>query len=132
MMNTLYFFRALPGSGKSSVAQKMAESMNIDWYEADMYFYDDAGNYNFDVSKLYHAHKWCQERTESALSHGMSVIVSNTSTTEKEVDVYHDMAKRHGARFVSLIVENRHGGTSIHNVPQTSMDKMRQRFSIKL
>ena len=129
---TLYLIRGLPGSGKSTFAYELAKSLDIYSFEADMSFYDDFGKYNFDPSRLHLAHKWCQERVENTLFHGMSVVVSDTSTTEKEVTAYHDIAKRYGAKFVSMIVENRHGNVSIHDVPEASIDKMRQRFSIKL
>lgn len=129
---TLYLLRSLPGAGKSTLACDMAESMGIMYYEADMYFYDICGNYNFDASKLGQAHHWCQDAARKELEEGMSVIVSNTSTTEKEVDVYQQMAQDTGSRFISLIVENRHGNKSVHDVPPEKIAQMRQRFSVKL
>ena len=45
---------------------------------------------------------------------------------------YYDWAKKFEYRVFSLIVENRHGGINQHNVPQDSIDKMRDRFAIKL
>ena len=35
-------------------------------------------------------------------------------------------------RPFSLIVENRHGGKNVHGVPDETLEKMEQRFSIKL
>jgi hypothetical protein len=45
---------------------------------------------------------------------------------------YYDLAKKYGYTVFSIIVENRHGSTSIHNVPEGSIDQMRRRFDIKL
>jgi len=136
-MRTLILLRGLPGSGKSTFANYMF-SNNI--FEADQYFYDEDRNYNFDASKLYEAHKWCQLRVEHAMednleSNGMyfsEIVVSNTSTTEKELEPYLKLAKKYDYQVVSLIVENRHGNKSVHNVPEETLLRMKNRFSIKL
>ena len=132
-MATLYLIRGVPGSGKSSFAKDLiACGMASLHFEADMYFYDEYGNYNFDPTKLGMAHQGCQEVTKKALEVGLNVVVSNTSTTEKEVAVYQQIAEEIGAKFVSLVVENRHNGQNIHNVPEEKIQQMKNRFSIKL
>ena len=40
-------------------------------------------------------------------------------------------SKNRGKVF-SIIVENRHGGENVHNVPQETLEKMKNRFEIKL
>ncbi|MNH05797.1 hypothetical protein D3C79_651440 [compost metagenome] len=60
------------------------------------------------------------------------VIISNTFTTEKELKPYLALAEECGYRVTTLIVENRHGNSSIHGVPDETMTKMRNRFSVKL
>jgi hypothetical protein len=45
---------------------------------------------------------------------------------------YFDLAEKHGYRVYSLIVENRHNGVNDHNVPIEVIDKMKNRFEIKL
>jgi len=107
-------------------------------FEADQYFYDENGNYNFDASKLYAAHLDCQKRVEELMKisdttqYGDEIVVSNTSTTEKELEPYLKLAEKYNYKVVSLIVENRHGNKSVHNVPDETMEKMRDRFMIKL
>lgn len=130
MKPTLYLVRGLPGSGKTSFAMVFSNALRR-VIEADSYFIDKNGNYNFDASKLFAAHKWCQDQVREEISAGFDCIVSNTSTTEREVEVYAKMAKECGANFVSLIVENRHGSKSVHNVPDESIEKMHTRFSVK-
>lgn len=136
-MRTLIILRGLPGAGKSSFA-------NLIWNEhvmceADKYFYDKEGNYNFDASKLPAAHKWCQEQCETFMKDNQvnpqfypEIVVSNTSTTEKELQPYLDLATKYDYKVVSLIVENRHGNKSVHGVPDETMEKMKKRFDIKL
>lgn len=60
------------------------------------------------------------------------VIVHNTFTTEKEIKPYQELAEKYSYTLISLIVENRHGNESIHDVPETTIGKMKNRFSIKL
>jgi hypothetical protein len=133
-MKELILLRGLPGAGKSTLAQMLPTTF---WYEADKYFEDEDGNYNFDASKLYEAHKWCQSRVELAMNapNGFPpplIVVSNTFTQEWEMDYYFDLAKKYGYRVYSLIVENRHGGVNEHGVPTEKVEQMRNRFNFKL
>lgn len=137
MDKVLIILRGLPGSGKSSFANLMWSSHVV--CEADQFFYDDEGNYNFDASKLGQAHRECQEKVETFMMDNQKnphyyteIVVSNTSTTEKELQPYLDLASKYGYTVVSLIVENRHDGKNVHGVPVDKLEQMRNRFSIKL
>lgn len=131
-MPTLYLIRGIPGSGKSSLAQILfANQVVVDCIEADEYFVND-GVYMFNPYKLKDAHAWCQDRTRVILGRGYNLAVSNTSTTEQEVETYRKIAEECNAKFISLIVENRHGGENIHNVPEEKIQQMKKRFSFKL
>lgn len=128
---TLYLVRGISGAGKSTFAQDLAAGRGITCCEADQYFMSD-DVYDFDPAELPSAHADCQYRTKLELMLGKSVVVSNTSTTEKEVKVYHNIAKECNANFVSLIVENRSGTMSVHDVPPEVLKKQKDRFSVKL
>lgn len=130
-MKTLYLIRGVPGSGKTTFGQILAQSIGAIQVEADDFFYE-YGVYKFDPSKLRQAHEWCQRVCEDQLKGDASVVVSNTSTTEREVETYAKMAELHNAKFVSIIVENRHSGVNVHNVPEDKIQQMKSRFSIKL
>lgn len=131
-MSTLYIIRGLPGSGKSTLAKILVDESSV--FEADMYFIGYGGQYNFDSSKLNEAHKWCQSSVELFMNMHpeKNVAVSNTSTTEKEVQPYLEIAYRNGYKVVSIVLENRHGGKSVHDVPNETLIKMKNRFSLKL
>lgn len=130
---TLYLVRGVSGSGKSTLAQSLLDAgLVAAVYEADQYFVDGEGIYNFDPRSLGEAHSFCQRQAANDLTLGLSVAVSNTSTTEKEVAVYQQMAEESGAKFVSLVVESRHGGKNQHGVPEEKLQQMRNRFSLKL
>jgi predicted kinase len=123
----LYALRGLPGSGKTS----FAKSLNLNFFEADQYF-EKFNNNKYDYKLLKKAHQYCYQSVKQELENGRSVIVSNTMTSEEEVLEYHSLAKELNVKFVSVILENRHNGKSIHNVPISSIEKMKKRFDIKL
>jgi len=132
-MKELYLLRGLPGSGKSTLAKSLG-GVHV---EADMYFMED-GVYNFDATQLRNAHNYCQGQTQAWMKTNgeqvnvSKIIVSNTFTQEWEMKAYYDMAKEHGYKVYSLIVENRHGGVNEHSVPVEVLEKMDDRFEVKL
>ena len=124
---TLYAIRGLPGSGKTT----LAKLFDLKFYEADQYF-ENFNNNKFDHSLIKKAHQYCFNNVKEELQKGNSVIVSNTMTSEKEVLEYHNLANKLNVKFVSMVLENRHNGISVHDVPQSSIEQMQKRFNIKL
>jgi hypothetical protein len=101
--------------------------------EADMFFIDRNGNYNFNPADLKESHQWCQKEIEFLMRLGhTSVVVSNTFTQDWEMDPYNKLAEKYGYKVFSVIVENRHGGVNNHGVPQDKIELMKNRFEIKL
>ena len=130
---TLYLIRGVPGCGKTTFAEQLKRNNLVTQVlEADKYFIDSNGNYLFNPHKLREAHEWCQSRAKLYLLDGDSIAVANTSTTEKEVAIYQQIAELTGANFVSIIVENRNNTENIHNVPAEKIQQMKNRFSVKL
>ena len=128
-MKELFLLRGLPGSGKSTLAKSISEVH----YEADMYFVDADGNYNFDATLLKDAHNWCQTMTRMAMEYSTpKIVVSNTFTQEWEMEAYRELAKLHGYIVYSIVVENRHNGVNNHGVPEEALTRMKNRFEIKL
>jgi predicted kinase len=137
MDGVLFLIRGLPGSGKSTFARHIWNEYAV--CEADKFFYDKEGNYNFDPSKLKDAHAWCKNEVEIRMKdHQVNnqyypeISVSNTFTQEWEMKDYYELAEKYGYKVVSLIVENRHGGKNLHGVPDDKLEIMRNRFEIKL
>ena len=132
MSKELYLLRGLPGAGKSTLAKMLVGDRDYCHKEADMYFIDSEGKYKFDFSLIKEAHEWCQSEVEFLMKYEHTAVVSNTFTQEWEMQAYYDLAEKYGYRVHSLIVENRHGGVNEHGVPQETLEKMKQRFEIKL
>ena len=129
MEKVLFIVRGIPGSGKST----FAKTLGGQHYEADMFFIDEDGNYKFDGTKIKDAHKWCQSfvETDMVLEYP-KIVVSNTFTQEWEMKPYMDLAKKHGYKVFTIVVENRHGGNNVHGVPEDKIEQMCNRFEIKL
>ena len=137
MSGILFLVRGLPGSGKTSFASAIWNDYAV--CEADKFFYDKEGNYNFDSSKLKDAHAWCKEQVETKMIEHQNnqqyypeIAVSNTFTQEWEMQDYFKLAEKYGYKVVSLIIENRHGGKNVHGVPDDKIEIMKNRFNIKL
>ena len=132
-MKELFLLRGLPGSGKSSLAKSLIGDNDRAHREADMYFLDENGSYVFNSSKLKEAHAWCQEEIEFAMKiQHERVVISNTFTQVWEMQPYYDLAEKYGYRVYSLVVENRHGGENVHNVPKEKIEEMARRFNVKI
>jgi predicted kinase len=137
MSGILFLVRGLPGSGKTTFANHIWNEYAV--CEADKFFYDKNGNYNFDGSKLKDAHAWCKNEVETRMKdHQINqqyypeIAVSNTFTQEWEMEDYYKLAEKYDYKVVSLIVENRHNGQNVHGVPEEKLEQMKNRFQIKL
>jgi predicted kinase len=136
-MKELYLIRGIPGSGKSTFAHHVWNDYAI--CEADKFFYDKEGNYNFDASKLRQAHEWCRNEVEIRMKDNVvnpqyypEIAVSNTFTQEWEMEPYFKLAEQYEYKVFSFIIENRHGGKNVHGVPDEKIEQMKSRFNIKL
>ena len=47
-------------------------------------------------------------------------------------DIIESTSIKYGYEVFSIIVENRHGGTNVHNVPEDKLEIMKNRFEVKL
>lgn len=133
-MKQLIILRGVSGAGKSTVAEIISEGY---WpiCEADQYHYTENGVYDWKPENVGKAHAWCQSVVRDAMASNIKkIIVSNTSTTEKELKPYFTLAEEFGYQVISLVVENRHGNDSIHEVPQHIRDQQEKRLrsSLKL
>lgn len=118
----LYIIRGLPGSGKSTYAKKIG-CFHV---EADM-FHVCNGKYQFDPKNVKAAHEWCQFMVRIAMTKGIDVVVSNTSTKKWEVEEYLKFAKEfnYDVEIIALVSKN-YG--NIHNVPEDVLSNMKDRW----
>jgi len=141
-MKKLVLLRGPSGTGKSSIAHALwsvamkSNSVGMGLIvEADMFHLKGDGTYAFDFERLSNAHKWCQLTAEKAMFQETDlVIVSNTSTTQKECKPYIDLAHRFGYEVeivrtpgpwdVDLMNER-----NTHGVPRDVLEKQLARYA---
>lgn len=123
----LIIIQGLPGSGKTTLAKEISSQFNIPYFEADQYFEDKDGNYNFNPKYLHSAHISCQARTFSRLKAGHSCICSNTFLADKEFKAYFLAAKQYNVKVFVIKMTTQYG--SIHDIPKETMQRMKNRFN---
>ncbi len=131
MNPTLFIMRGPPGSGKSTIAKKIAFSFNFNSdvtasqviCSADDYFMVN-GKYCFDGNKLKEAHADCQDKCEYLMRATVdNIIIDNCNTRRTHMNPYYDLAGRYGYEVV--IVECRGEFQNIHGVPPATIGRMR-------
>lgn len=128
----LVIVRGLPGSGKSTYAKKLLENLTaqghrVKHFESDNFWITETGEYKFDPELLGVAHMKCFGDTFRALQTDTDfAIVSNTFITRKEIKRYVKEAALHGYSVTIYRMTNNFG--SIHNVPEETLEDMRQHF----
>lgn len=128
-MKSLFIIRGLPGAGKTTFAQQVADVV----CSADDFFTNDGKYFFFDAGKIKDAHAYCVECVKKNMLSGTDKIaVANTSTQHWEWEQYEKLAKKYGYMIFHIIVENRNNNKNVHGVPDIIIEKMRERFEIKL
>lgn len=128
----LTIIRGLPGSGKTTMANKIAGEGDAVVAADD--FFSMSGEYRFSPNKLGEAHSWCQEEARKALTEGRDVVVHNTFSTRWEMEPYLKMGEEVGADievlnlFDSGLSDAELVERCVHGVGIYSMQRMRERW----
>lgn len=133
-MKALLLLRGLPGSGKSTLARVLSENGKHPIFSIDSYFTNaDTGEYSFEFDKNHIAYKTCEENTKVALQKSFStVIVDNTFTMEWEMAAYFKLAAEFDYSIFVITVENYHDNKNIHNISDEQIQKMAEKYKVKL
>lgn len=132
MKQYVILMRGLPGSGKSTMARKVAEQKDAEIFSTDDYWICKDGEYRFDADRLTQAHEWNQERCRKALAQGKSIVVDNCNIKNEHMSPYIEMAEKHGATVAKVVSPRNHLATdelewySKHHVPQHIIEQMRK------
>lgn len=124
--------RGVAGSGKSTFADLLAKGQGGKIVEADKYAYK-GNEYVWKAEELPTYHKLAMAEFENHLKNGEDlVIVSNVSAKWKDFKFYYNKAVEYGYQVTSLVVENRNNTKSIHNVPDETIQRMRENFHVQV
>lgn len=120
---TLIICKGVSGVGKSSFTELIAEPKAV--CSADKFFIDKEGNYNFDATKLGQAHAYCRQQFYSALIDQSirNIIIDNTNCKSSDYSYYVKEAEDHGMRVIYVVLEKRHDGKNVHNVPDHVLER---------
>ena len=130
----LILLRGVSGAGKSTVAELFTDAHII---STDDFFMVD-GKYQFDANSLVENHMKCTAQADKAMNIAEdndvnhTLIIHNTFTKQWEMTPYMILAEKYHYTVHTLIVENRHGSNSIHDVPADSIKAQRDRFEVIL
>lgn len=125
MTQTLYIVRGVPGSGKSTIASRIAAMTGSPHFENDMFFMRD-GEYRWEGRLVPTAAKWCFDQTVAAMDAGQSVVVSNTFVHLKHLKPYVDEAVKRG--ILIAVTEAKGSFQNVHSVPDETVERMRKDF----
>lgn len=132
-MRELILLRGLPGSGKTTLAHVLSEEGKYPVFSVDDYFTDDDGNYVFRFQENHLAYKQCEAGVKIAMQQGAGkIILHNTFTMEWEMEPYFKLASEFGYRLHVVTVENRHGNSNTHAIPDDQIERMREKYGVKL
>lgn len=130
-MKKLVIIRGIPGSGKSTHANKLIKGYQTDGritahFEADMFFTSEDGSYHWNPKQISLAHQWCQNKVRESLRNCDVVIVSNTSVKNRDVDVYVEIAREAGAKYEIHRMFGKY--QNVHEVPAETVQRMLDSF----
>jgi tRNA uridine 5-carbamoylmethylation protein Kti12 len=130
MEKLLIIMRGVPGSGKSSLSEKIKQKFgndNVAIFSTDQYFLDKFGKYNFDPSKLKDAHAWNFGRSVDAFRKNFPVVViDNTNIQKWQYQKYVDAAQSFGYSIKTLTADGNF--KNVHGVPDHAIERMKKSF----
>ena len=133
MTKNLYILRHIPGSGATTMADALVALApdKMVRLEADDYFIKN-GVYQYDAAFITKAHEHCKQCFLRAMSRGLDIIISNTSVKTWEWSEYKTLAEKEGYMVHVLVKENHHDGMTVHDVPMTTIMRMKRNFEVNL
>lgn len=127
-----YLVRGLPGAGKTAFMESIRQEGDVT-VATDDFLTNENGEYEWTQERLEQAIGQCLGKTEKAMQDGVQkIFVHGVFDKEEHLSPYYKLAKRHGYRVFSIIVENRHGGVDAHAVPLKILEQFRHNFDVQL
>lgn len=123
----LYLIRGLPGSGKSTYAEKyFVKKLGFIHLENDQYLINKDGKYEWTPERAKAAMQQCYNDTSKALAAGKDVVVTNVFVTFKSTRRYLELAKKYNAEFKIFRKDKDYG--NVHNVPEKTLKQFASMF----
>jgi predicted kinase len=129
----MIIMRGIPGSGKSTMAKKIADQRGALISSADNFFFID-GKYTFRPDRIGDAHRYCQSNLTRDLRLGKDVIVDNTNTQLFDMEWYINLAKHSDIPVYKCEIPfdrtkpEYYAARNIHGVPVEKIQRMMDRW----
>lgn len=137
-VGAVLIIRGLPGSGKTTWARKISKQTGAVHIEADQYLETPPGviadyDYLWTPERSKAANKAAMDRLfQEVVIKGRDCVVSNTFTTQEEIDNYLARIREWLGEFKDSLVLGIFKATgdfgSVHNVPAEVIEKMKNRW----
>ncbi len=130
----LILLRGLPGAGKNSLAAVLSENGKYPVFAIDDYFTNKiTGEYQFNFAENYLAYQQCETLCKQAMEQNITkVFVANTFTLDWELTPYFKLAAHFDYTLYVVTVEKYHDHQNIHEVSQEQLEKMAEKYKVKL
>ncbi len=134
LSNSLILLRGLPGSGKSTLATLLSENKMYPIFSVDDFFTDEiTGEYVFNFNNNHLAYKQCEQLSRDAMKQSIpKIFVHNTFTMDWELEPYFKLAAEFKYALFVVTVENYHGKQNTHGVSDEQLQKMAEKYKVKL
>lgn len=131
---SLILLRGLPGSGKTTLAKVLSENNTYPVFSVDDYFTDElSGEYLFNFKDNHLAYKQCEELTKDAMQQQIpKIFVHNTFTMDWELEPFFKLASQFNYTLFVVTVENYHHHKNTHEVSDEQLQKMAEKYKVKL
>lgn len=116
--------RGLPGSGKSTWAEKQSGAIIV---STDRFMVDDSGNYEFKREKLPEVHLRCYRVLDIYLriyTDKQLILVDNTNLSIAEIAPYYALGEEYEHNVT--ILEFSGGYQNVHGVPPETLEVMKK------
>ena len=132
--NSLILLRGLPGSGKTTLAKLLSEDNTYPIFSVDDFFTNaETGEYVFNFSDNHLAYKQCELLAKDAMRQNISkIFVHNTFTLDWELEPYFKLANEFNYKLFIVTVENYHNKLNTHGVSLEQLQKMAEKYKVKL
>ena len=131
---SLILLRGLPGSGKTTLAKILSENNTYPVFSVDDYFTNEiTGEYIFNFQNNHLAYKQCEDLSRDAMKQNITkIIVHNTFTLDWELEPYFKLALEFNYNLFVVTVENYHTNKNTHGVSDEQLQKMAEKYKVKL
>ena len=134
--NIVFILRGLPGSGKSIVANKLAESSKSSIIHSTDDYHIKNNEYVFDGSRVKEYHRMNLEAFTTSCEQGTEIVVcDNTNVLRNHYKEYKEVAEKNNYIVIIIVVDEFRvkecKKREKHDIPLKILEDMKKQFQFK-